>query len=79
MRVESNLNLIDNNLNWKILMLNLRKLILQILDVGPLKQKVEVEVGKDDIDHNVETKSVLLKNMRKLDLRAMSYSRSLLA
>jgi hypothetical protein len=60
-------------------MLNLRKLILQILDVGPLKQKVEVEVGKDDIDHNVETKSVLLKNMRKLDLRAMSYSRSLLA
>jgi hypothetical protein len=78
MKVENNLNLIVNNLNWKILTLNLRKLMLLILTMGRLvKQKAEVEVVRDDIDLIVQIRSALLKNTRRSGLRATNFNRSL--
>jgi hypothetical protein len=78
MKVENNLNLIVNNLNWKILTLNLRKLMLLILTMGRLvKQKAEVVVVRDDIDHIVQIRSALLKNTRRSGLLATSFNRSL--
>jgi len=90
MKVKSNLNSINNNLNWKIPMhnlrrFNLRRLMVLILDVSPLNPKAVVAVGRNaaaaernDIVHE-KIKSVHLKSMRKLDLHAMSCNKSLLA
>jgi hypothetical protein len=85
MKVKSNLNSINNNLNWKIHMHNRRRLTVLILDVSLLKLKEVVVVGRNaaaaersDIVHE-KIKSVHLKNMKRSDLRAMSCNRSLLA
>ena len=85
MKVKSNLNSINSNLNWKIPMRNLRRLTVLILDVSPLNLKAVVVVGRNvaaaernDIVHE-KIKSVHLKSTKRSDLHAMSCNRSLLA